>query len=292
MGIAEIIAVPLQLGRTTMPIHKDVTSDWLGLSGRVCIVTGAGGGIGRATALSLARAGAAVALLDRDWKTMEESLAEVKAIGVPAMAIACDVSDPDSVADAASSSLSTLGPCDVLVNNAGLLRSGAIETLSAADWQITMGVNLNGCLFCSQSFGRQMLQRQRGAIVHIASIAGGHAQGFSGAYSVSKAGVIMLSRQIATEWGPRGIRSNVVSPGMIRTPMSESFYAHQDVLERRSRMVPVGRVGQPEDIANAVTYLASDRASYVSGEEVVVDGAYTRTIMDLAPRPGFEKPGS
>jgi NAD(P)-dependent dehydrogenase (short-subunit alcohol dehydrogenase family) len=170
------------------------------------------------------------------------------------------------------------------------LRPGALETLSADDWQITMGVNLNGCLFCAQSFGRQMLERRRGAIIHIASIAGSHAQGFSGAYSVSKAGIIMLSRQLATEWGPRGIRSNVVSPGMIRTPLSEAFYLHQDVLERRSRMTPIGRVGQPEDIANTVTYLASDRASYVSGEEITVDGAYTRTIMDLVPRPGFERP--
>ena len=272
-----------------MPVDKDApASDWLGISGRVCVVTGAGGGIGRATALSLARAGAAIVLLDRDRNTMEESFAEVKAIGVPAMAIACDVSDPASVAEAASKSFSAVGPCDVLVNNAGLLRPGALETLSADDWQITMGVNLNGCLFCAQSFGRQMLERRRGAIIHIASIAGSHAQGRSGAYSVSKAGVVMLSRQLASEWGPDGIRSNVVSPGMVITPMSQAFYDTPGVTERRAAVTPARRIGMPQDIAEAVLFLASDRSAYVTGDEITVDGGFVRTLMNLVPRPGFD----
>jgi len=129
---------------------------------------------------------------------------------------------------------------------------------------------------------------KRGSLVHIASISGSHAQGQSGAYSVSKAGVIMLSRQLASEWGPQGIRSNVVSPGMVITPMSQAFYDTPGVTERRSAVVPLRRVGMPQDIADAILYLASDRSSYVNGDEITVDGGYANMLMNLVPRPGFE----
>jgi NAD(P)-dependent dehydrogenase (short-subunit alcohol dehydrogenase family) len=128
-------------------------------------------------------------------------------------------------------------------------------------------------------------------MVHVASIAGSHPQGFSGAYSVSKAGIVMLSRQIATEWGPHGIRSNVVSPGLVETPMSAPFYAAPGVRARREAVVPAGRIGQPDDIADAALFLASPRASYISGDEITVDGGYTRMLMGLIPRPGFDQPG-
>ena len=133
-----------------------------------------------------------------------------------------------------------------------------------------------------------MRKQKRGSIVHIASIAGSNAQGRSGAYSVTKAGVIMLSRQLATEWGPDGIRSNVVSPGMVVTPMSQVFYDTPGVTERRAAVTPMRRVGMPQDIADAVTFLASDRAAYVNGDEIVVDGGFTRTLMNLVPRPGHD----
>ena len=127
-----------------------------------------------------------------------------------------------------------------------------------------------------------------GSLVHIASIAGSHAQGQSGAYSVSKAGVIMLSRQLANEWGPHGIRSNVVSPGLVVTPMSQSFYDAPGVTERRIAVVPARRIGMPQDMADAILYLASDRASYVNGDEIIVDGGFVNMLMNLVPRPGFE----
>ena len=127
-----------------------------------------------------------------------------------------------------------------------------------------------------------------GSLVHIASIAGSNAQGQSGAYSVSKAGAIMLSRQLANEWGPHGIRSNVVSPGMVITPMSQAFYDTPGVTERRSAVVPLRRVGVPQDMADAILFLASDRASYINGEEIMVDGGYANMLMNLVPRPGFE----
>lgn len=131
-----------------------------------------------------------------------------------------------------------------------------------------------------------LVPRGRGSLVHVASIAAAHPQGASGVYSASKAAAVMLSRQLATEWGPHGVRSNAVSPGMIRTPMSEPFYTAPGVLEARTAVVPIRRIGRPEDIADAVLFLASDRAAYVSGDELTVDGGFTRVVMDLIARPG------
>lgn len=262
--------------------------EWLGLQGKACAVTGAGGGIGRAIALSLARAGGRVALLDRDEAGSAETLRQVREAGADGMAVACDVSDPVGVAAAAAAAQRQLGPCGVLVNNAGLLRPGPLATLPAAEWNLLLSVNLTGYFLCAQAFGAQMRAAGGGVIVHIASIAGSHATGFGGAYSVAKAGIVMLSRQIATEWGGDGIRSNVVSPGMILTSLSQSFYDDPEITRRRSAMIPAGRIGQPEDIAEAVLFLASARAAYITGDEITVDGGFTRGIMAMIPRPGYD----
>jgi NAD(P)-dependent dehydrogenase (short-subunit alcohol dehydrogenase family) len=260
-------------------------NDYLGLAGKVCAVTGAGGGIGRAVALAMAEVGVRLVLLDRDTESCAATAAALAAIGVEAPCIACDVADPASVTAAAKAA----GPCDVLVNNAGLLRPGPIATLKLEEWNQLLSVNLTGYFLCAQSFGAAMLERGSGAIVHIASIASRFPQGFSGAYSVSKAGVVMLSQQLALEWGPLGVRSNVVSPGLVRTPMSEAFYQAPGVARRRAEMVPVGRVAVPQDIADVVVFLASARARYVNGEDICTDGGFGRTLMSLVPRPGYEK---
>jgi NAD(P)-dependent dehydrogenase (short-subunit alcohol dehydrogenase family) len=262
---------------------------WLGLTGRVCVVTGAGGGIGGATAATLAAAGGLVALLDKNAETCAAATAALVDKGARAVAIPCDTSDPASVAAAAERVAAGLGPCDVLVNNAGFLSPGALASLPLEAWNANLAVNLTGYFICAQIFGGAMLERRRGAIVHIASIAASNPQPWSGAYSVTKAGVAMLSRQLAAEWGASGVRSNVVSPGLIRTPLSEAFYQHEETARRRAELVPVGRVGLPQDIADAVTWLASDRAAYVNGEEVIVDGGVTQTLMGLIPRPGFSR---
>ena len=262
------------------------SSDWLGLAGRVCVVTGGGGGIGRAVAVNLARAGALVAAIDRDEAGLANTREELH--GNRHVIAPCDVTSRDSILATSETIEKALGPCHVLVNAAAILRSGSLDTLSLAEWNTVLSVNLTGYFLCAQIFGAQMRAKKRGSLVHVASIAGSHAQGRSGAYSVSKAGVVMLSRQLASEWGPDGVRSNVVSPGMVITPMSQAFYDTPGVTERRSAVTPLRRVGMPQDIADAVTFLASDRSSYVNGDEIIVDGGYTRTIMNLVPRPGHD----
>jgi len=263
---------------------------WIDLSGKLAVVTGAAGGIGRGIALALAAVGASVALLDRDEVSCRAVRDEIEAGGGRALAIACDLSQAADIEQAAARALEAFGPADILVNNAGVLNAGGMDALSPEAWQATLSVNLTGYFLCAQAFGRQMLRRGAGSLVHVASIAGSAPQGASGAYSVSKAGVVMLSQQLATEWGPRGLRSNVVSPGLVRTPMSQPFYDAPGVLEARRALVPARRIGEPEDIANAVVFLASERAGYITGEEITVDGGFTRTIMNVIPRPGFASP--
>jgi NAD(P)-dependent dehydrogenase (short-subunit alcohol dehydrogenase family) len=262
--------------------------DWLGLSGRISVVTGGGGGIGRAVAVSLARAGARVAAIDRDERGLEVTAAALRDAGGGHLVTPCDTTSAESVSAASGAIEKSLGPCSVLVNTAAVLRPGGLDTLSLDEWNAVLSVNLTGYFLCAQIFGGKMRKAGRGSLIHIASIAGSHAQAKSGAYSVSKAGVVMLSRQLASEWGPSGIRSNVVSPGMVITPMSQSFYDTPGVTERRSSVTPLRRIGMPQDIAEAVLFLASDRSAYVNGDEITVDGGYVRTLMNLIPRPGHE----
>ena len=263
------------------------SSDWLGLSGRVAVVTGGGGGIGRATAVSFARAGVKVAAIDRDERGLAGTKEKLREFGDQHLVEPCDTTSEASVAAVAESVERALGPCDILVNTAAVLRPGGLDTLSIAEWNSVLAVNLTGYLICAQAFGRQMRKIGRGSLIHVASIAGSNAQGQSGAYSVSKAGVVMLSQQLAAEWGPHGIRSNVVSPGLVLTPMSQAFYDTPGVTERRTAVVPMRRIGAPQDMADATLFLASDRSSYVNGEEIIVDGGYVRTLMSHVPRPGF-----
>lgn len=267
-----------------------IHADAFGLAGRVCVVTGTASGIGRGIAVALAQVGARVALLDRSVEGNQATLDEITGTGGEATAIACDVSSPASVESAAQRSVATLGPCDVLVNNAGMIRPGALESLAFEEWNALLAVNLTGYFLCSQTFGRQMRAKGKGALVHIASIAGSHPTAFSGAYSVAKAGVTMLSQQLAIEWGPYGIRSNAIHPGMILTPLSQSMYDQPGVTERRHQAIPAGRIGRPQDVAEAVLFLASDRASYITGDAVTVDGGFTRMLLSLIPRAGYERP--
>ena len=260
---------------------------WLGLEGRVCVVTGAASGIGRAGAESLAAAGSWVALVDRNGVAVRQAAHEIAECGARVLALECDITDEAAVAAAAQRVRSELGPVAGLVNNAGLLRPGALEDVSVAEWNAVLAINLTGYLLCAREFGRDMLAAGRGSIVHIASVSALHPQTRSGAYSASKAGVLLLNKQMAAEWGPRGVRSNAICPGMIRTALSARFYEEPGFEAKRAAVPASRRVGEPVDIAEPALFLLSDRAGYVNGTELVVDGGLDCMLMDMVPRPGF-----
>lgn len=264
-------------------------NDWLNLNGHVCVVTGAGGGIGRSIAISLADSGAKVVVMDRDAHTAAETTSQIKSKGGEAITVECDVTDVAGVERPCREAENAFGGCNVLVNNAALVRNGRLSDLSLADWNAVINVNLTGYFICSKTFGHSIRTNGGGSIVHISSLAGSFPQPTSGAYSVAKAGVLMLSKNIALEWGEEGVRSNVVSPAMLITPMSEVIYRDATVRALRENTVPLRRIGRPQNIADAVCFLVSERASYVSGQEIVVDGGWGSSILATIPRPGFDQ---
>lgn len=256
-------------------------TDWLGLTGRSAAVTGAGSGIGQAIAIALADQGASVWALDRDSTGL--AMTRERA-GHDVRTVVCDVTDDASVAAAAAQT----GACDILVNAAGIGRPGALMDVDPDDWQRLLDINLTGYLRTARAFAPAMIERGSGSLIHIASISARHPQPGSGAYSASKAAVVLMSQQLAYELGPAGIRSNTVSPGLVRTPMTEAYYQAPGVAERRDAAIPLRRVAAPDDIADIVVFLASDRARYVTGADIVVDGGFSQTLMGTVPRPGYD----
>jgi glucose 1-dehydrogenase len=264
-------------------VHK---KNWLDLTGKVVAVTGAASGIGLAIARELAQQGASLVLLDQHQQNLQDAKNIVLAEGGKVATALCDVADESQCLEAAKQSEQSLGPVSALINNAGVLRPGPLHSLSLNDWNTVLSVNLTGYLTCSRAFYEQLLIT-RGALVHIASISANFPQTNSGAYSAAKAGVLLLSRQMAAEWGPQGIRSNTVCPGMIRTPLSAKFYEEPGFEAKRAAMTASRRIGEPQDIANAVAFLVSERASYINGAQLDVDGAMSSMLMDMVPRPGY-----
>jgi NAD(P)-dependent dehydrogenase (short-subunit alcohol dehydrogenase family) len=257
--------------------------DWLGLSGRTAVITGAGGGIGKAIAVELAANGMHCNVLDRAGELVEATVAQISEGGGTATGHICDVTDEAGIKSVSNS----INSCDVLVNAAGLVRPGALADLTTSEWNELLNVNLTGYFLMAREFTPHLVASGNGSMIHVASISSANPQGSSGAYSVSKAGVVIMSKQLAFELGPKGVRSNTVSPGLVRTPMTEAYYQVGDVAQRRDAAVPVGRVAKPADIADIVTFLASDRARYITGADLVADGGFSQTLMSSVPRPGF-----
>ena len=263
-------------------------SNWLGLDEKVVVVTGAASGIGEQISVLAAEAGAHVVLLDVNADQVQALKLRLVEQGYRAASFSCDTSDPSQIKTVAAE-VAALGGADVLVNNAGILRTASLAEVSPEQWLQVLQVNLSGYLWCAQQFGAQMRGKGKGSIVNVSSIAALFPQSNSGAYSASKSGVLLLSKQLAVEWGPQGVRSNVVCPGMIKTSLSAAFYADPELEQARARMTASRRVGVPTDIANAVLFLASERADYINGTELLVDGGMATVLMDMVPRPGFNK---
>ena len=255
----------------------------LNLGDKVAIVTGGGRGIGEAICMALANEGAHVVVSDIDHTTATAVSERIKALGRKALPIRSDVSNREEVIRLTEQAFKEFGRIDILVNNAGISpkkEGGPTLTweITPEEWDLVMGVNLKGALFCSQQAVKYMLQQKAGAIVNIASLAGKaprEPMPTGAHYNISKAGIINLTQKLAAELAPHGIRVNAIAPGRIATPMATlaSTESNQVMLER----TPMGRFGKPEEIANLVLFLASEVSSYITGETVNINGGW---IMD------------
>ena len=242
----------------------------INLQGRIALVTGASQGIGRACALELARAGATVALAARNQARLEEVAAEIAAAGGQAAPFALDVASEESIKAGAKAVLDRFGKVEILVNNAGITRDGLMLRMKRADWDDVLGTNLTGAFLLTQALLSPMLKNRWGRIVNISSVVGRTGQAGQVNYAASKAGLIGITRSMAREFASRGITVNAVAPGYIETPMT----AVLDDKQREAMMasIPLGRPGTDAEIAQAVTFLASDAAAYITGHVLDVNG--------------------
>ena len=242
------------------------------LKDKVAIVTGGGRGIGRDIALAYAREGAHVVVNDIDPATAQSTAKDAAALGSKSVAVVSDVAKPVDIARLVGTTIKNYDRIDILVNNAMKIVPGKLEQLPEDAWDTTMNIGLKGAFLVSQAAARHMISQRSGAIVNIASIAALFPYNFAGAYSVVKAGLIMLTKLQAMEWAPYGIRANAITPGYIRTPGTEAMYADPDIYEGRRKGVPMGRVGSGDDIAGPAVFLASEDARYTTGSVVGADG--------------------
>ncbi|WP_142846117.1 SDR family NAD(P)-dependent oxidoreductase [Telmatospirillum sp. J64-1] len=242
------------------------------------LVTGGGSGIGRQCALTLAHRGAKILVTDLNAEAADRVAEEIRGLGGAAEAMAMDVTDPSQVEAAFSRAEALWDGVDILVNSAGLIIVEPLLDFRLETFEKVMSVNVAGSFLTGQRAARTMARRGYGRIVNLSSVSGQRAGVGRAAYGTSKAAIIGLTRQFALELGPLGITANAVAPGVIETPMTLNAYS-QETWEKVLGMVPTGRRGRPEDIAEAVAYLASPHASYVNGEVLTVDGGYMATGM-------------
>jgi 3-oxoacyl-[acyl-carrier protein] reductase len=246
------------------------------LEGRVAFVTGAGRGIGAATALRLARDGAAVAVVDRAEADTVDTVEAIRAAGGTAVGIDCDVSVAAEVDTAVSATVDHLGGLDILVNNAGITRDNLLFKMTDDDWDAVLGVHLRGAFLCSRAAQAHMTPKRWGKIVNLSSTSALGNRGQAN-YSAAKAGIQGFTRTLAIELGPFGINVNAIAPGFIATAMTDATAERLGMApdlfrEAAAAAVPMRRVGEPDDIANVVAFLVSDESSYITGQTIYVDG--------------------
>jgi 3-oxoacyl-[acyl-carrier protein] reductase len=240
------------------------------LSGRVALVTGASQGIGRACALRLAASGATVAVAARNQERLAELVQQIQASGGKASAFTVDVAEEEQVKTTFKTALGQLGKIDILVNNAGITRDQLVMRMKRADWDSVLNTNLTSAYLCIQQVIGSMLKQRWGRIINTTSIFGQMGQAGQANYAASKAGLIGLTMAIAREVGSRNITCNAVAPGFIETAMTSGFT--DDFKQNAMKNIPLGRIGTPEDVANAVAFLASEEASYITGHVLSVNG--------------------
>ncbi|WP_176074625.1 SDR family NAD(P)-dependent oxidoreductase [Brucella intermedia] len=248
------------------------------LTGKHAVITGGARGIGRAIAELFVEAGATVIITDRDEAAARQAAAELNARRPSSASMyILDVTDRDAVERTADAIAAEFGVSDVLVNNAGIVRNSPASETSEADWHAVIDINLNGVFYCAQSFGKRMAAVGRGTIVNISSMCGEivvYPQP-QVAYNAAKAGVNLITKSLAVEWAKQGVRVNAVAPGYTATELTLAGRSNEEWFSTWMRMTPQGRLGEPREIANAVLFLASDAASFVTGTVLAVDGGYT-----------------
>lgn len=254
------------------------TQSWLdglfSFTGQRVLVTGASRGIGRALALGFARAGADLVLTARTADALEESAAEIRALGRKAECLACDQRDIEAI----HSTLTHAGPIDVLVNNAGVEELRPALDLDEALWDKIMETNLKGAFFVAQTIARDMARRGRGAIINLASLTSFVGVPTAVPYTASKSGLLGMTRALAAEWGRAAIRVNAIAPGYFHTSLTDVFYAKEDWVTAMTEKVPLGRLGELEDLVGAALFLGGRASLYITGQCLVVDGGYLSAL--------------
>ncbi|MBD3422322.1 MAG: 3-oxoacyl-[acyl-carrier-protein] reductase [Chitinivibrionales bacterium] len=240
------------------------------LTGKNALVTGAGRGIGKEIALSLARAGAHVALCDIDPDSAQTAAADVESVGSKALALSANVSDAGEVKEMFSSYFSGFETLDILVNNAGITRDSLIMRLKEEHWDAVLNVNLKSAYLCCKEAARPMMKARGGKIINIASVVGIMGNAGQVNYAASKAGLIGLTKTLAREFASRAINVNAVAPGFIQTAMTDKLSDSDK--ERLTNQIPMSLLGSPQDVANAVVFLGSSLSGYITGQVLTVDG--------------------
>ncbi len=241
--------------------------------GKVAIVTGASRGIGRAIALKMASEGAKVATIARNAELLKEVVNEIKSSGGEAVAIPMDVTDFNAVNDAVSEVIGHWGRVDFLINNAGITRDTLLMRMKEADWDAVISVNLKGAFNFSKAVVRQMMKQRSGVIVNISSVVGIIGNAGQTNYAASKAGLIAFTKSLAKELGPRNVRVVAVAPGFIETDMTSNL--PEAIKKAYFDNIPLRRFGKPEDVAELVAFLCSDKAAYITGQTYIIDGGLT-----------------